>query len=138
MLFMVGGVQVTHSGFNVDAVERAGEAVFATYHVVGAEPQYEFMGEGERTIALSGKIHPIALGGGSSLSALEAMRQAGKPTMLVRGDGGFHAWVIIDKISEKHHWLNSFGQPQVVEHEISMKRCDSPQAAGLGALLSIF
>lgn len=138
MLFMLGGVRVTHSGFNVEKMGRDNKAGFAEYKVIGAEPKYEFMGDEGRRITLSGKVFPIALGGYSSLSVLEAMRQSGLPTMLVRGDGGFFAWVIIDSVKETHTYLTHQGVGQQVEHEISLLRADPPLASGLGSFLSIF
>jgi phage protein U len=138
MLFLLGGVRITHSGFNVDKMGRENRSEFAEYKVVGAEPKYEFMGDAERKITLSGKIYPLALGGYSALSTLEAMRQSGLPTMLVRGDGGFFAWVIIDNVSETHNWLTYQGVGQEVEHQITLLRADPPLASALGSFLSIF
>lgn len=138
MLFMLGGVRVSHSGFNVDKMGRENKASFAEYKVVGAEPKYEFMGDEQRKITLSGTIYPLAIGGYPALSALEAMRQSGVPTMLVRGDGGFSAWVIIESVKESHAHLTYQGVGQEVEHEITLLRADPPMAAGLGSFLSIF
>ncbi|MFN3892011.1 MAG: phage tail protein [Beijerinckiaceae bacterium] len=138
MLFMLGGVRVTHSGFNVEKMGRENNSEYAEYKVVGAEPKYEFMGDAGRKITLSGKIFPFALGGYSALSILEGMRQSGVPTMLVRGDGGFFAWVIIESVKEEHKSLNYLGVGQEVEHEITLLRADPPIAAGLGSFLSIF
>jgi phage protein U len=138
MMFMLGGIQISHRGFGVDKMGRENKSKFAEYKVIGAEPKYEFMGDEGRKITLSGKIYPIAIGGYPALSALEAMRQSGARTTLVRGDGGFFAWGIIETVTEKHGWLTHQGVAQEVEHEITFYRCDPPLASGLGSLLSIF
>jgi phage protein U len=138
MMFMLGGVRISHAGFGVEKMGRENKAAFAEYKVIGAEPKYEFMGDEGRKITLGGKIYPFAIGGYSALSALELMRQSGKPTTLVRGDGGFFAWCIIENVKETHNWLNPRGVAQEVEHEITLYRCDAPMASGLGSFLSIF
>lgn len=138
MLYMLGGVAFEVAGLNAERVSRESQSEFATYNVVGAEPLYEFMGEGERKITISGKVFPFALGGGPSLSQLEALRQAGMPTSLVRGDGGGLAWVIIESMREKHGHLYFSGAPQEVEHEVCLVRCDAPSAGGMGMFLSLF
>jgi len=139
MLFDLGGVTFVIAGPNIDKVSLESKADFATYNVVGAEPKYEFMGEGARTIKLSGKILPRHFGGYSALDALNAIRASGQPVSLVRGDGRSMGWVIIDEIEEKHSWLLYNGSPQSVEHEIKLTRIDAPSVGSVvGFFFSLF
>lgn len=138
MLYDLGGVGFQVAGLNADKLSREREASFATYEVVGGAPVYEFMGEGERSVEISGKCHPYHFGGVGALDALEAIRASGEPVYLMRGDGRPLGWVIIKSITEADAWLQYRGDPAEITHTIKLLRCDAPGVGALGFFFSLF
>jgi phage protein U len=135
MLYDLGGVTFEVAGLNADKVSRSRETSFAKYDVLGTGALYEHTGEADRKIEISGKVYPYHLGGLGALEALESIRSAGQPVLLMRGDGTMIGWVLIETIKEEDAYLQWRGDPGEISHTISMCRCDAPGVGDLANLL---
>lgn len=142
MLYQLGPVSVDVWPFNADSVQSEASADFANKPLIGRRPGYEFMGDGEETLTLSGQLLPTKLGGLDELEALQAMRRNGERMMVARGDGKIFGWYAVQSISESHEMIGFDGVGQVIKHSIKLLRVDAPgeeEGAGLlDQILSLF
>jgi hypothetical protein len=131
MLYALGPVVFTVAPLNADKIGREGETRHAQHAVMGAAPVYEFMGEGQREFTIKGAVFPEHFGGLGELETIEALRRAGMPQHLIRGDGKPIGWVLIQKVKEDGDHLGFSGVPRHISYSIDMKITDAPSGAGL-------
>ena len=139
MLYQLGGVQFSVAPTNIDAVSRERGADFAVKDIIGAQRPREFMGVGDSEVTLSGKLITHRFGMGA-LETLAAMAQSGQPQMLARGDGYILGWHFVEKLKEKHSYLDARGVGRIIEFDITLKQSPSGATASsiLSTLMSLF
>lgn len=130
MLYQLGGVQFSVHPLNTHEVDRQAGADFAAKDVIGALRPREAVGEGDNTITLRGRLFPQKFGGLNAVAALDAMRIAQMPHILVRGDGRSLGWWLIDKIGEKSSYLDRRGVGRVVEIDLTLIKAGGAPSAG--------
>lgn len=135
MLAQLGSVAFEVAPFNFHENSFDGSARFAEHPVVGRRPSLEFVGEGPETWAIQGRIFPEFTGGTDHLAALHDMRRSGRPQPWMRGDGVYMGWVVIDSVSERATHIGRQGVGRWIEFDVSLKRTDPPDAAGMFSLL---
>lgn len=118
--------------------DRAGDVRYAEKPVLGARPPLEWIGEGGKSINLRVKLHPRKFGGLWAYEALEAIRIAGAPVFLMAGSGVPMGWVVIEKLSDRHTYLDATGTGQVVEVDISLKADGPPSAGSYFSIMTAF
>lgn len=91
---------------------------------VGMRPAYQYTGQGESTITLSGWIAPEVAGTALSLSMLKAMANTGKAYILVSGLGIVHGFYIIDSITEDNTIFFETGKPRRIDFTITLKKVE--------------
>lgn len=139
MLMQLGAVQFDVVPINTHEYDHAGSASFAAHPVVGAMPPLEAVGEGQESWTIRGKLFPHRFGGLAELDTLHAMRRAQQPQFLMRGDGVPMGWVVIIRVQEKSSYLDREGVGRVIEFDVSVRRSQPPNAAGMfNALVSLF
>lgn len=139
MLMQLGAVQFSVAPFNANEIGHEASAAFASHDVVGRRPPLEFVGEGPESWTIRGTLFPHRLGGLDELAEMQAMRAAGLPQFLMRGDGVPLGWVVIERINERSSYLDKDGIGRVIEFDVSVKRASAPNAAGIfNALLRLF
>lgn len=144
MLYQIGAVTVAVRPFNVQQVERSGEADFADKDLLGRRKGSEPVGVGTETLEFKGEILPFRRRG-NGLPALDTMwgqMRAQQPVFVMRGDGTVHGWMRIDSIKESHSTLSKIGVGHKIEHDMKLTRVDPPGTdsalSQLDALLSLF
>ncbi len=140
MLYMIGAVTLDTTPFPVDEVEPTAAADFAIKPVLGVRPRREFMGEGEETLTLSGRLLPSKIGGLLELESLQSIRRAGEAVPVMRGDGTMLGWFVITQISSPHGNLERDGIGFTIDYRITMARTepDAASTAVVGSLYSLF
>lgn len=144
MLYQIGTVQLSTFPLPIDAVERESAADFAAHDLLGRLRSREFVGEGDETITLRGRILPFVpeLDGREDLEALQGCRLAGEPLAVMRGDGRPLGWFVIEAIRESHSQIQARGVAAVIDVEIRMTKVGQPgpdtSASLLGSLISLF
>jgi uncharacterized protein len=134
MLFMLGSVVFDVEPTNLDTVHGEVGQDWAVKPIVGAQRPREAMGEADATITLYGKLFPHKFGP-DGLEALKAMAKGGAPQMLIRGDGAALGWHCIERVKEKHTYLDKSGVGRVIEFEVTMAH--SPTGAGASAMMTL-
>ena len=135
MLYLLGALRIEVAPFNVHEVMETGEADYAVKGVVGAEQPLEYVGEGENAVTLNGRLFPEALGGGSGLTILHAMRASGRPQYLMRGDGRPLGWHAIMQAQTRSEYLDARGVGKVIEVSIRLRRAQTPGATSFFSLM---
>lgn len=142
MLMQLGSVTFEVWPFNTHAISRDTAADFAAKETMNNMRPREFMGEGDETLNISGRIFPKKDQGGEALGTLDTlqrMRSSGTAQIVVRGDGRNMGWFLIQSVSEKSSFLASDGVGQVVEFDVSLVRAPKPSPASyIKTLLRLF
>lgn len=135
MLYAFGPLEFEVAPFNVHEIDRSASADFAAKDLLGTRKGHEFVGEGDETINMRGTLFPEKIGGLAGLDLLDAMRSAGAPQMLMRGDGKPFGWFIVIRVRESGSHIDAKGVGRKIEFEIELKRVDKPSAADFIASL---
>lgn len=140
MLYQLGALTFDVIPVNIETTEREMGADYAAKDVVGSMRSREFMGEADDKIKLSGRLFPHKFGGVAGINVLQAMAVAGEPQMLIRGDGGVFGWYVIEKVTDKHTFLDVVGVGRMIEFDIELVRTlNRPSAAGMAnTIFSLF
>jgi hypothetical protein len=136
MLMMLGPVQFEVVPFNTEGYGHGHEASFAEKPVLGLRPPLEFVGEGPESWTIRGTLFPETFGGMGHLDLLFAARASGQPHYMMRGDGALMGWVNILSVTERSSYLDRNGVGRVITVDISVKRCDRPDAGAFYSLLA--
>jgi len=101
---------------------------------VGARDAFQFTGDGDDTITLTGWIAPELTGSAFSLDAVRAMADTGKAWILIKGTGRVYGTFLITSLNEKHSILGADGDPARLDFTITLKRKDEGLLSLLGDL----
>ena len=134
MLYMLGGVVFELVPTNLDAATRERGQDWAAKAIVGAQKPREAMGVADAPVTLSGKLFPHRYGMGD-LETLADMAQGTAPQMLIRGDGTVLGWHCVERVKEKHAYLDAEGVGRVIDFDVTLTQ--SPTDAGAGAMMSL-
>lgn len=90
-------------------LERSRTYRWAKHDRVGRAPAYQFVGEGEDDVSLSGTIYPHFRGGLGQVEAMAAMAAQGEPLTLTDGRGEVWGQFVIKAVSEGQAALDGVG-----------------------------
>lgn len=137
MLYMLGPIAFEVWPYNTHEVSHDAKTDYAAKDVLGARRPNEYVGEGDETIKLSGRMLPEKVAGALEMhDMMQGIRQSGQAQFLLRGDGTPLGWFVIESVSTRSKHLNGSGVGQFIEFDILLKRDDPPQAAGAFAMLA--
>lgn len=101
---------------------------------IGTNPANQFLGRGDDTITLPGKLLPSLAGSPLSLDTLRTMADTGKAWPLVSGTGRIYGIWVITSIEETQQIFFEDGTPRRYEFTIKLKRIDDGRVDMLGSL----
>ena len=125
----LGSVTFSIAPINTHEYSVTSATDYAQKAIVGTRQPYEFVGEGDQKMQISGKLLPKHVGGLNEMAAIHVMRQSGSPQFVVRGDGRPFGWFIIESIEEKSANLAIDGIGHEIEFTVSLCRADKPVVA---------
>lgn len=134
MLAMLGGVVFDVQPTNLDAINRENGQDWAPKAIVGAEKPREAMGVADAKTTLAGKLIPQLFGMGG-LADLVAMAESYAPQMLIGGDGTIYGWHCVERVTQKHTYLDRNGVGKIIEFDVTLVR--SPNGAGASAMMTL-
>lgn len=139
MLYAFGSILFEVYPVNVYEVDGQSDGGLVDKPVLGRRPPVECVGDGQETMRLAVKLFPEKLGGYGSISDLQAMRAAGVPQPLARGDGTWFGWWWVDKMSVKETRLGPNGVGREIDVDLTLRHGDPPDAASaLTSVLELF
>jgi len=132
-LYQLGAIQFQVTPINISEVSRETGSDFAAKDVMGAPRPREYVGEADERLTFAGTLFPQKFGGLSGIDALQSLARGGQPQMLMRGDGSVFGWHVIEKVTDKHSYLDVAGVGRMIEFEIELVK--SPTAASVGSMM---
>lgn len=90
----------------------------------GARPAAQFVGVGDDTITLTGKLVPGLAGRYSAIDILVEMADAGDALPLADGTGRILGTYTIENLDERHSNLIDNGRARLVDFTLSLRRAD--------------
>lgn len=90
----------------------------------GARPASQFVGPGDDTVTLTGRLVPGLAGAYSSIARLADMADEGDALPLADGSGNILGQFTIESIDEKHANLIDTGKARTVDFSLSLRRVD--------------
>ncbi len=136
--------------FNVGEVDHATQTDWAPKEIAGAAKYRGWVGEGDETLNLRGKVFPhffsrwsrsgrwsasgrpvqatgLSSGGLGHLDVMDNMRRLGQAHTLVRGDGWYLGWYVIERLSRGHSYLSQEGIGKQIQFEATFQRVPVPE-----------
>lgn len=141
MLYMFGALTFDTRPFSAERVDRSSTADIVKKAVIGGFQPREFVGEGDDTITIAGRLLPTKIGGLTELELAHSMRRTGARAPLVRGDGIRLGWYAIASITESHSDLMRDGVGFTIDYQVTFEPTQSTASDGLSVisgLLSLF
>lgn len=129
MLFAFGPLEFEVAPFNAHEFDRRHGADYAGKDLLGRRKGHEYVGDGDETVSLSGKMFPHKLGGLESLDILDVIRGSGAPQLLMRGDGKVYGWFLLVQARERSGFMDRRGIGRVIDVDIELLRDEPPGAA---------
>ncbi|NLC23400.1 MAG: phage tail protein [Oxalobacter sp.] len=117
--------------------QRQTEWKFASNSRVGTRNAYQFTGQGDDTITLSGWFAPEFNGSPLAINLLRGMGDTGQAWMLVEGTGRIYGKWIITGISEGRTYIGANGAGKRIEFTLNLKCVDDDPNAVLGDLRDV-
>ena len=119
-----------------DSISRANSWRWPSNDRTGADQVYQYTGRDEETITLTGTLMPEYSGGPIHLEMLRMMANAGKPYLMMGGDGKIYGYYIITALNEDKSALMSNGEAQKIDFNMTLKRYTSITAGGMLSMLT--
>lgn len=136
MLMKLGAIEFELFPLNTHEYSRSSMTDFARKPVVGARQPLEYVGQGEETMSITGRLFPHKLGGLAEFAVLRTMQEAGMAQFLMRGDGRPLGWFVVESVEENSSEIHYDGVGQVIDFTI--KLCRSPKPSAISFSFNLF
>lgn len=103
---------------------------------VNARPVHQFLGPGDDTINLTGRLLPMFTGGQQNLDMLRALADEGRAWPLIEGTGTYYGMFAITSLQERKSEFFRDGAAKQIEFDIALTRIDEGRTELLGVLES--
>lgn len=103
----------------------------ASHNRVGANPAYQFVGQGPQTAKLPGVLYPEITGGVEQLDELRKMADTGKAWPWIDGSGALKGYYFISDIERKSTAFHPDGTARKIEFSLSLVRADENNSESL-------
>lgn len=113
-------------------LQRSADYQWASNSRVGKRDAFQYLGEGEDKITLSGDLYPELTGGRLSMLALYTMAEQGLAWPLISGSGTIYGMFVISNVSETGTAFFADGTPRKISFTLSLTRVDESLAAMYG------
>lgn len=127
-LYQWGAIQFLVQPLNIHELDHSTATDWAKKPIVGAAIYREWVGENDEEIYFKGNLFPFRIGGLADLEAVETMRRSGLSNLLMRGDGRYMGWYVIERIVRNHTFLSINGIGQLIGFEAIFVRVPIPEA----------
>ncbi|EDS9008742.1 phage tail protein [Salmonella enterica] len=114
------------------SMQRSADYSWASNSRIGKRDAFQYLGEGEDKITLSGDLYPELTGGKFSMLTLYAMAEQGRAWPLISGSGWIYGMFIVSNVSEIGTVFFEDGSPRKISFTLSLTRVDESLAAVYG------
>lgn len=117
-----------------ETVKRSTAQRWSSTNRHGILPATQYLGPGEDTITIDGKLAPELTGGTSNIDQLRKMAGEGKAWILTQGDGSILGQWFIQSVDETRKEYTKEGHPRIIEFNLKLKRYGEERPENLGKL----
>lgn len=125
-LMMWGPIQFQVWPLNYNEMDHETSTDWAKKEIAGAALYREWVGENDEIIYLRGELFPYRLGGLMEADNIDGQRRKGIANMLIRGNGDYIGWYVIEKFIRSHQFIGGEGIGQKVHFEAVFVRVPVP------------
>lgn len=122
VMMMLGGFKFFIHTAAYRELNRRTEYKWPSQHRFGKRPSYQWVGEGDDTMQLSGVIYPEFRGGFHQIETLRSIASRGQPQLLIDGLGKILGRWVIEGIDEKQSTFAGFGAPRKQEFTLQLRK----------------
>lgn len=120
VMLMIGNFAFTTETATYETLSRTTSWRWAKTDLIGNTPSYQFVGEGDQTISISGAIYPYQFGKQASIDTLKLMAKAGEAYLIVNKRGSSLGYWIIQSVSENESRHFADGTPRKNAFSLSL------------------
>ena len=125
MLMALGQFVFTTDVLSFDALQRQRQWKYANNQVARGRDAVQFMGSGDDTVTLNGKIYQEhSIGKRQSIDDLAKMADRGRGYVLTDGSGYIYGVYKIDSIDEDKNTFVDVGVARKIDFSIKLSRTD--------------
>lgn len=120
VMMLLGTTVFSVNTTTYNSITRSAVWQWQALSVIGKNPRYQYLGQGENTIAIHGLVYPGQYGSKSQLLLLEQAAGLGMPLPMFSGSGlELGAWCV-QGFSETRTELFDNGQPRKIEFSLDL------------------
>jgi len=112
VMMALGGYRFSLPTAAYDSLARTHRWRWGKQERIGRPPAFQFLGRGEETIQLQGRIYPYFKGGLGQIRAMRAEADKAVPLMLVDGLGAIWGKYVISELEETQRYFDKQGIPR--------------------------
>jgi len=117
-----------------DELQRQTKWRHASQSRIGRRPSRQFLGVGEETITLTGKLMPQFTGGPSNIDDLREMGDDGYAWPLIEGTGYNYGVFVIESLDDTRRTFFKDGAAQEIDFTLQLGRVDDDRTVRMGEL----
>ena len=103
-----------------------------TQNRIGVRPASQFLGVGEESISLSGRLATSLTGGRIHLELLKTMADQGTAWPLIGGNGWLYGLYVITGLDQTYAEMMDNGAARMIDFTLALKRVDDDRLDILG------
>lgn len=111
---------------NYHEMDHETETDWAKKAIAGASIYREWVGENDEMIHLRGRLFPYRIGGMTAVESFDSQRRAGMANLLIRGDGTWLGWFVVERLVRNHTFISFEGVGQQIFFEAIFARVPTP------------
>ncbi len=119
-----------------EGFSKKGSYKYGSNSRVGARDAKQFLGPGEETVILTGKLLPMITGGRNAIELLRLQASFGQGFPLIERTGRIHGNYICVNADEVARQFEHTGAPHVVDFSLEFKRVGDDMLGALGMITS--
>lgn len=127
-MLQLGRFVFAPAGATFDELSRTRAFRWAAQERLGRRPARQFLGPGEESIAIQGRIYPHFRGGLGQIDAMAAEAGRGEPLELTDSRGETWGTWCIDRIEETRRELIAGGLPRRIDFTLNLSRYGDDEA----------
>jgi phage protein U len=125
MMLVLGMFVFERRTLPFQTLKRSSSYNYAKNSRVGIRDSYQFVGEGDESITVSGTLYPELTGGTLSCAMLRQMAGLGYPWPLLDGSGIIYGLYVISSVEENGSEYLPDGTPKKIDFTLKLERFDA-------------
>lgn len=104
-----------------ETLERSDTYRWEAQERIGRHPAMQFIGAGQTTVTLDGRVYPFNRGGLGQIETMRGVARAGAPQFLISGTGRIFGRFVVMSVDETQTYFFPNGAPRRQDFVLSLK-----------------